>query len=363
VIHAHDKRLKRFIEKLQAEGSDGFTVAPPPKAGSDGFTAALPPKARSAGFKVAPPPKTPGIGGRTPPPETPGIGGQSGPAAGQPAPRWFSLIRPLLAIAFVLVLATVVVSYLNRQVELDALNAQLDNIVNAPVRDRLEQRLTYVESRLAQDDDRQAQRFQRIEQQLADNRRLYEQRLMDVEQQLQQTSEPYEGRLQDIEQQLVHLRTTDDSRFRDTEKKLLYMTARLDEWSARMAQRAGNEKAAVAVNMAMTAEPPSALLLEPVVAGRTKEVPAEPQVAASQPPRQGDWVVNIASYTGKKTAARKLAYFQKQGIAAEQVVATVNGKTIYRVQVAGFDSLAVARGNARVIGDQLGIENLWVKRR
>ena len=149
----------------------------------------------------------------------------------------------------------------------------------------------------------------------------------------------------------------------DIEKKLLHMTARLDEWTAHMAKLASKEKPVVAANMAMTAEPPSAPLLEPVVVDRKKKVVPQARDAASIPPRQGDWVINIASYVGKKTAARKLAWFQEQGIAAEQVEATVNGKTIYRVQVAGFDSLAVARGKAQVIGDQLGIENLWVRRR
>ena len=133
-----------------------------------------------------------------------------------------------------------------------------------------------------------------------------------------------------------------------------------------MAKRAGHEKSVVAVNMAMTAEPPSALLLEPVVVGRNKKVLSKAKkrdAAASIPPGQGYWVINIASYVREKTAARKLAYFQQQGIAAEQAKATVNDKTIYRVQVAGFDSLAAARVSAREIGDQLGIEDHRVRLR
>lgn len=355
MIHADDKRLKRFIEKLQEEGSAGFTAAPPPTEGSAGFTV------------KPPPPQPPGLGRYTLPPKSPGIDRHARPkAASQPGLRWFSLIRPLMMIIFVLLLAAVVVFYLTRQAELDAITAQLDYINSAPVRDRLEQRLAFLESRLAERNDPYGQRMQEIEQRLTDNRRIYEQGLKDVELQLVQSREPYEARLQDIEQRLVQLRTTDDNRLQDVEQKLLYMTARFDEWTANMAQLAGNEKAVVAVNMAMTAEPPSALLLEPIAVGRNKKVPSKAKTrdtAASSPSRQGDWVINIASYAGAKTAARKLAYFQEQGVAAEQVEATVSGKTIYRVQVAGFDSLAAARGNARVIGEQLGIEDLWVKRR
>ena len=318
MAHADDKRLKRFIEKLQEEGSAGFTAEPLP--------------------------------------ETPGIGSHPDPIiASQPGRRGFPPGMLLLMIVFVLLLAAVLTFYFNRQAELDAITAQLDNIVTVPVQEGLEQRLTYIESRLAERSDSYGQRMQAIEQ-----------RLRDVEQQLLQSREPYDVRLQDIEKrllQLLQLRTTDDNRLQDVEKKLLHMTARLDEWTAHMAKLASKEKPVVAANMAMTAEPPSAPLLEPVVVDRKKKVVPQARDAASIPPRQGDWVINIASYVGKKTAARKLAYFQEQGIAAEQVEATVNGKTIYRVQVAGFDSLAAARGKAQVIGDQLGIENLWVRRR
>ena len=316
MAHADDKRLKRFIEKLQEEGSAGFTAGPPPEA--------------------------------------PGIGSHPGPiAASPPGRRGFPPGMLLLTIVFVLLLAAVLTFYFIRQAELYAITAQLDNIVNVPVQEGLEQRLTDIENRLAE--RTYGQRMQAIEQ-----------RLRDVEQQLLQSREPYEVRMQDIEKrllQLLQLRTMDDNRLQDVEKKLLHMTARLDEWTAHMAKPASKEKPVVAASRAMTAEPPSALLLEPVVVDRKKKVLPQARDAAPISPRQGDWVINIASYVGKKTAARKLAWFQEQGIAAEQVEATVNGRTIYRVQVAGFDSLAVARGKAQVIGDQLGIENLWVRRR
>ena len=65
MIRADDKRLKRFIEKLQEEGSAGFAAGPQP--------------------------------------ETPGIGSHPGLiAASQPGRRWFPPGMQLMTIVFVL---------------------------------------------------------------------------------------------------------------------------------------------------------------------------------------------------------------------------------------------------------------------
>ena len=325
MTRADDKRLKSFIEKLQEEGSSGFGAGPLPVA--------------------------------------PGAGSQARAAApARSGLRWMSVIRQLLTIVFVLMLATVVAFYFLHRAELDAVTMQLDSIVNAPSRSALEERLSDVENRLAERNDPYAQQLQIIERRLTDNRQMYERGFRDVEQKLVQFRQPYEGRLQDIEQRLVKLRKPDDNRLRAVEKKLQHMTSRLDEWTAVMAELAGNEKAVIAANAAMIAEPPAALPAEPVVVGRNNEALQQVRDGSPLQRRDGDWVINIASYLGEKIAARKLAYFRRQGIAAEQEVATVRGKTIYRVQVAGFDSLAAARSSARTIGDQLGIEDLWVRR-
>jgi hypothetical protein len=77
----------------------------------------------------------------------------------------------------------------------------------------------------------------------------------------------------------------------------------------------------------------------------------------------GDWVINLASYASESIAARKLADFNRKGVVAEQVAATVNGKTIYRVRIAGFDTRKTATARAETIRQQLGLKETWVTKR
>jgi SPOR domain len=74
----------------------------------------------------------------------------------------------------------------------------------------------------------------------------------------------------------------------------------------------------------------------------------------------GGWVINLASYASEGIASRKLADFKRKGVSAEQVVATVNGKTIYRVRVTGFDNYKAALAQAETIKRQLGLKETWI---
>jgi SPOR domain len=83
------------------------------------------------------------------------------------------------------------------------------------------------------------------------------------------------------------------------------------------------------------------------------------------PPRQtgtGDWVINLASYASESIAGRKLADFGRKGVTAEQSVASVNGKTIYRLRITGFDSRQAATVRAESIRQQLGLKETWITR-
>ena len=77
-------------------------------------------------------------------------------------------------------------------------------------------------------------------------------------------------------------------------------------------------------------------------------------------PGAGGWAINLASYTNQEIAASKLADFKRKGVSAEQVEATVKGKTIYRVRVAGFDTRMAARAQAETIKRQLGLKETWI---
>jgi predicted component of type VI protein secretion system len=96
-----------------------------------------------------------------------------------------------------------------------------------------------------------------------------------------------------------------------------------------------------------------------------QDKPVEParEIGQDSPPSQtgtGEWVINLASYASEAIAARKLADFNRKGVAAEQVAATVNGKTIYRVRIAGFDTRKSATARAEAIRQQLGLKETWV---
>jgi SPOR domain len=102
-------------------------------------------------------------------------------------------------------------------------------------------------------------------------------------------------------------------------------------------------------------------------APRTHARPVETarEVRQESPPRQtgtGDWVINLASYASESIAARKLADFGRKGVTAEQSVASVNGKTIYRVRITGFDTRKAARDRAESIRQQLGLKETWITR-
>jgi hypothetical protein len=99
---------------------------------------------------------------------------------------------------------------------------------------------------------------------------------------------------------------------------------------------------------------------------QAKPVDSAREVVEESTPDQtaaGDWVINLASYASESIAQRKLANFNRNGISAEQAVAKVNGKTIYRVRVAGFDSRAAAMARAETIQQQLGLKETWITRR
>ncbi|MEZ5542071.1 MAG: SPOR domain-containing protein [Pseudomonadota bacterium] len=121
-----------------------------------------------------------------------------------------------------------------------------------------------------------------------------------------------------------------------------------------------------------------------VLAGYTRQLapaqamkPAPPAAAepawtpeqqhASAPAQQamglGAWVINLASYNSSSYAASKLAEFKSQGVIAEQVSAEVNGSTVYRLRVSGFDSYRSASEQAGDLRARLGLGETWVTRR
>jgi hypothetical protein len=94
---------------------------------------------------------------------------------------------------------------------------------------------------------------------------------------------------------------------------------------------------------------------------------AEATIAEKQPimpvARQGDWVINLASYTWKSTANKKLALFQGKGVDAEVFRVMIKDKPMYRVRVTGFESSRAAKAEVASIEQALDLEGAWVSRR
>ena len=79
--------------------------------------------------------------------------------------------------------------------------------------------------------------------------------------------------------------------------------------------------------------------------------------------KTGDWVINLASYTWKSTASRKLALFQQQGVDGEIFAVTINDKPMYRIRVTGFESSRAAKAGIPAIEEALDLEGAWISRR
>jgi hypothetical protein len=124
----------------------------------------------------------------------------------------------------------------------------------------------------------------------------------------------------------------------------------------------------------MTKDPEAGGMITPpqtvIAQAETPQTQITPVETAREIPREsptrqtgsGDWVINIASYASESIAARKLADFGRKGVNAEQSVASVNGKTIYRVRITGFDTRQAASVRAKSIQQQLGLKETWVTR-
>ena len=99
---------------------------------------------------------------------------------------------------------------------------------------------------------------------------------------------------------------------------------------------------------------------------------AAPEVTAEQPidtlamitpvAKTGGWVINLASYTWKSTASRKLALFKQQGVDGEIFAITINDKPMYRIRVTGYQSSRQAKAGIPALEQALDLEGAWISR-
>ncbi|MCK5480314.1 MAG: SPOR domain-containing protein [Gammaproteobacteria bacterium] len=92
--------------------------------------------------------------------------------------------------------------------------------------------------------------------------------------------------------------------------------------------------------------------------------PPEQAITHSEPAgKPGDWSINLVSYLKKSTAEKMRSRFLDKGVAADQVMATVNGKTYYRLRVTGFETREAAIKQSTTIKEQLGLKETWITKK
>lgn len=370
-----NKKLKNFMQKMQDKGSEGFAAGPWEDTG--------------------------GSGDRPPP-----------VAGARTRSLWPSVNSIVATLALVLIVTGVVGAYLSNKSKREAVTAQIDTIVRAPIGSSDAGRLQDLEAKLANSLTPYEKRLRDLELNLTQTRSFYDERMQDLEQRLTHAGAPYEERLNKLEQMLVSASEPYQEKLRGIERQLLHTTNRLDELSSVMASLANSAEAIIEANVAMLTDPPAALPLQPGIVSREgKPLPRTAPVAATPAVKQpaarpesaseaialkapaagpapgsdtialkasapapvlaprpataavGPWVINIGSYAKESMAKRKQAAFRRQGIETERVTASVGGRTLYRLHVAGFASRKQASTHARTIEQQLGLKETWIKRR
>ena len=81
------------------------------------------------------------------------------------------------------------------------------------------------------------------------------------------------------------------------------------------------------------------------------------------PGETGRWIINLASYNGPKTASRMQRKFEALGVSTDKQVAEVNGKTMYRLRIASFESRRDAEAYFDSIKGALGLESAWITKK
>jgi cell division protein FtsN len=337
------KKLKNFMKKMHDEGSEGFAAGSWP--GSEDSTDPIPPVVTRR-------------------------------------PRWPSANSIVATLALALIVTGVVGAYLSNKSKREAVASRIDSIVRAPIRNPDVGRLQDLEARLANSLTPYEKRLRDLEQNLTQTRSFYDERLEELEQRLTHVGDPYEERLNKLENMLVSASDPYKEKLHGIEQRLVHTTNRLDELSAVMASLTTSAEAIIAANVAVMADPPAALPIKPTVVSRDNvalpqptpkpepaaqavamKIPGEPLADLPVPGKTGPWVINIGSYAKEPIAIRKQAVFLDKGVATERVAASVGGRTLYRVHVAGFDSRKEASAHAKTVEQRLGLKETWIKRR
>ena len=91
--------------------------------------------------------------------------------------------------------------------------------------------------------------------------------------------------------------------------------------------------------------------------------PLESTTKAPAKPKAEGYVINLTSVSSAESANQEIARLKQLGVSAEAVRTEARGKTWYRIRVPGFSTLQDAEAQSAVLGEKLGIKDIWVGKR
>jgi hypothetical protein len=236
--------------------------------------------------------------------------------------------------------------------------------------------LTRTNARANQNREPIESRLARLEQGLHQAQEMSKNIFRQLERGDNRVDDRYESRLQSVEQQLGMT----VAEFRDGLKKiehgLINTASRIDDLSSAISAQAEHKETIAAINKKTATSPPAArdtgytsksrLPVSADPAG--EDMPPAGQAHTTEDPGilapgdRGNWAINLASYTSRSVAEKKMAEFRNKGVHARMTSAIVRGKLMYRLQVVGFESFAAAMSAAPSVTQRLNLGDAWIIR-
>jgi len=165
-----------------------------------------------------------------------------------------------------------------------------------------------------------------------------------LEQQLAQTAD----RLSQVEQGNRQLATQVEL----LEQKNDALEQQLNDLTRVVANRTSAEQAQATSKKRPAIQPTTPLAPAKVTAPPPVEPPAAPKVEG--------WVINLTSVSSIESANQEVARLQQMGVPAEAVRTEARGKIWYRIRVSGIATKQAAEEQSILLGEQLGIKDIWV---
>jgi len=124
-----------------------------------------------------------------------------------------------------------------------------------------------------------------------------------------------------------------------------------------------NDLTRVVANRTSAEQAQAASKKRPAIQPTTPLAPAKvtaPPVEPPAVPKVEGWVINLTSVSSLESANQEVARLQQMGVPAEAVRTEARGKIWYRIRVSGIATKQAAEEQSVLLGEQLGIKDIWV---